>query len=151
MSRVELQPLVIGERTAKKPIVLGGMSVGISNGVLAGTVAKEGGVGTIGGVGLGFRRKDLEVGLLPKNLHGLTDEIRIAKEIAPDGIVGVNLLRAITHYSEHVMAALEAGADFIVTGAGLPLDLPELARDYPDVALIPIVSTARGAIAITRY
>src|SRR3990167_4674927 len=151
MSRVELSPLTIGVHTAKKPIVLGGMSVGISNGVLAGTVAKEGGVCTIGGVGLGFRRKEFTGGLISKNLHGLTEEIRIAKEIAPDGIVGVNLLRAITHYPEHVEAALKAGANFIVTGAGLPLDLPVLAQDYPEVALIPIVSTARGVRAITRH
>lgn len=149
MGRAELPSLTIGRYTVKKPIGVGGMSVGISTGELAGAVANEGGFGTIGGVGLGFKKEGKGT-LLSKNLRGLQDEIRLAKEISPEGVVGINLLRAISQYPRHVKAALEAGVDFIVTGAGLPTDLPDLAKGYPDVALIPIVSSARGARAITR-
>ncbi len=146
------------------PVVQGGMGVGISAGGLAGAVARLGGVGTISSVDLRRLHPDLmaQTGHLNKepdaheqidaaNLEALDREIRRARQLAQGrGLIAVNVMKAVSAYEASVRQALASGADAIVVGAGLPLDLPELARDYPHVALIPILSDARGVQLVVR-
>ena len=148
----DLPPLVIRGRTTL-PIVQGGMGVGISAHRLAGTVAGLGAVGTIASIDLRRHHPDLmaqsantdKATVTVANLTALDREIRAAKELAGGrGIVAVNIMRAVTDYAASVRQACASGADAIVMGAGLPLDLPDLAADFPDVALIPLLSDARG-------
>jgi nitronate monooxygenase len=146
------------------PIVQGGMGVGVSAGGLAGAVAKLGGIGTVSSVDLRRLHPDLmeqtanaahETGgreLLDKvNLIALEREIKKAKEISQgNGFIAVNIMKALSAYEAYARCALDAGADALVVGAGLPLDLPDIARDYPHVALIPILSDARGVQLVLR-
>lgn len=146
------------------PIVQGGMGVGVSASRLAGTVAGLGGLGTISSVDLRRLHTDLMEQTVPQmksegaaeiinaaNCEALRREIRAAKELSGGrGAIAVNVMRALTAYEQYVRTALEGGADAIVVGAGLPLDLPELAKDHPAAALIPILSDARGIQLIVR-
>ncbi len=142
------------------PIVQGGMGVGISAHRLAGTVAREGAVGTLASVELRRLHPDImqrtqrcrdHATLAASNLEALGREIARAREIAgPRGFVAVNVMRALSHYADLVREACAAGADAIVMGAGLPFDLPDLTRGFPDVALIPILSEERGVRAVLK-
>ena len=145
------------------PVVQGGMGVGVSAGRLAGTVASFDAMGTISSVDLRRLHPDLmeRTGALEgpeakplidqANREALAREIRRAREIAQGrGLIAVNVMRALDQYATYVQQALESGADALVVGAGLPLDLPELARDFPHVALIPILSDARGVQLLVR-
>ena len=130
------------------------MGVGVSAHRLAGAVAREGCVGTISSVDLRRHHPDLmrETGrsrdkqaIDRANLTALDREIRAARDIAGGrGMIAVNVMRAVSQYADYVRQSCASGADAIVVGAGLPFDLPELAADYPDVALIPILSEARA-------
>ena len=136
------------------PIVQGGMGVGVSAHRLAGAVAAGGAVGTISSVDLRRHHADLmaETGrcldkekINAANLTALDREIRAAREIAGGrGMIVVNVMRALSEYTAYVRQSCESGADAVVVGAGLPLDLPELTASHPGVALIPILSDARG-------
>jgi nitronate monooxygenase len=146
------------------PIVQGGMGVGVSAHRLAGAVAQCGGMGTISSIDLRRLHVDLmeqTKALKPSekskeiinkaNIEALKREINLAKSGSDDfGMVAVNVMRAVSEYAEYVKCSLENGADAIVVGAGLPLDLPELAADFPDVALIPILSESRGIPLLLR-
>jgi len=141
------------------PIVQGGMGVGISAHRLAGAVAREGAVGTISSVDLRRHHPDLMAasrnGDKPSvdaaNLTALDREIRAAKAAAEgNGLVAVNVMRAVSEYAAYVRQSCASGADAVVVGAGLPLDLPDLAAEHPDVALIPILSDARGIALVVR-
>lgn len=146
------------------PVVQGGMGVGVSAGRLAGTVAGMGAVGTVSSVDLRRLHPDLmaQTAHLDKepdarqridaaNLVALDREIRRARQIAEGrGLIAVNIMKALSAYDLYVRQALESGADAIVVGAGLPLDLPELAQDHPRTALIPILSDARGVQLVVR-
>lgn len=146
------------------PVVQGGMGVGVSAGGLAGAVARQGGFGTISSVDLRRLHPDLmeKTGHLDKepdakqiinvaNLVALDREIQRARTLAQgQGVVAVNVMKALSQYAGYVRQALESGADALVVGAGLPLDLPELARDFPNTALIPILSDARGVQLLVR-
>ena len=142
------------------PIVQGGMGVGISAHRLAGAVAALGGVGTIASVDLRRMHPDLESAtarcrdkqaIEAANLTALDREITAAREIAKGmGIVAVNVMRAVSQYADCVRQACRSGADAIVMGAGLPLDLPDLTADHPDIALIPILSDARGVNVVLK-
>jgi nitronate monooxygenase len=143
-----------------RPLVQGGMGVGISAHRLAGSVAREGCVGTISSVDLRRHHPDLmratgqsrdKQAIEAANLVALDREIRAAREIAAgEGIIAVNVMRAVSQYAGYVRQACESGADAIVVGAGLPFDLPELTADYPRVALIPILSEARAVGLVLR-
>ncbi|NOY52404.1 MAG: nitronate monooxygenase [Deltaproteobacteria bacterium] len=148
---MKLPPLKIKNIEVPYPIIQGGMGVGISWDNLAGNVAKNGCIGIISGVCTGYRYPDFVETLKgrplkPANLHHRESLIRIvksAKEIAGgNGAVGVNILHCITEYGRVVKDAVDAGADLIITGAGIPLRLPEYAEN-PEIALVPIVSSAR--------
>lgn len=141
-------------------LVQGGMGVGVSAHRLAGNVAREGGVGTLSSVDLRRHHADLmrETGrsrdraaVERANLVALEREIRAARELARgNGLIAVNVMRAVSQYAGYVRQACASGADAIVVGAGLALDLPELTEPWPDVALVPIVSEARAATLILR-
>ncbi|MFO1329511.1 MAG: nitronate monooxygenase family protein [Rubrivivax sp.] len=146
------------------PIVQGGMGVGVSAHRLAGAVAAENGVGTLSSVDLRRLHPDLmeetghlRVGEAAKraidaaNLEALGREIRAARALSQGrGLLAVNVMRALSEYAPSVTRALECGVDAVVVGAGLPLDLPELAREHPKTALIPILSDARGVQLIVK-
>lgn len=146
------------------PIVQGGMGVGVSAHRLAGTVASHGAMGTISSVDLRRHHEDLmdpndmpkdktlkKADINRKNLIALDREIRSARALSQGrGAIAVNVMKAVAAYPEYVRQACESGADAIVVGAGLPLDLPELTRDFPEVALIPILSDARGVRVVLR-
>lgn len=146
-----IKPLKIGRYTVRYPLIQGGMGVRISGGSLAGHVAKCGGVGLVAAAGIA-----LNSGLyngrnyLKAEPEAFKAELKKAYEIAPDGIIGVNVMVALADYEQLVVAAIEGGAKVIVCGAGLPLTLPSLAAHAPDVALVPIVSSLRAAQLIVR-
>ena len=161
--RSGLAPLRLAGRTLL-PIVQGGMGVGVSAHRLAGSVAALGAVGTISSVDLRRHHPDLmeatrgqRIGAAAKqainaaNLEALRREIAAAKSIARErGLLAVNVMRAVGEYAPSVTASLEAGIDAVVVGAGLPLDLPDLAQDHPRAALIPILSDARGVALVVK-
>ena len=158
-----LQPLHIRGK-ALLPIVQGGMGVGVSASGLASAVARLGGMGTISSVDLRRRHADLmaQTGYLDKepdararidsaNLVALDREIQQARQAANGhGWIAVNVMKALSAYAAYVTQALASGVDALVVGAGLPLDLPDLAREHPNVALIPILSDARGVQLLVR-
>jgi nitronate monooxygenase len=158
-----LQPLRLGGRTLL-PVVQGGMGVGVSAQGLAGSVAAAGGVGTISSVDLRRCHPDLmerttgvgvgdaaKAAIDAANLEALDREIAGARQRSGGGgLLAVNVMRAVSAYAAQVKRALEAGIDAVVVGAGLPLDLPELAQDHPRVALVPILSDARGVQLLVK-
>ena len=145
------KPLRIGKHEARYPLVQGGMGVRISAGSLAGHVAKCGGVGLVASPGITLN-SDLFNGrnYLQTNGLALKAELEKAYKIAPDGIIGVNVMVALSDFEELVTASVEGGAKVIVCGAGLPMTLPGLTAHAPDVALVPIVSSVRAAQLIAK-
>ena len=147
---MNIDPLKIKNIEAKIPVIQGGMGVGISLGGLAGAVAKEGGIGVISAAQIGFREPDFDTDTKAANLRAIRKEYEKARKIAPKGVIGFNLMVAMRHYDEYVQAAIEAGADIIISGAGLPTELPKIAGDS-DVKLAPVVSTEKSARVILKY
>ncbi|MDD2981596.1 MAG: nitronate monooxygenase family protein [Hespellia sp.] len=147
---MEKTPLVIGDLVASVPIVQGGMGVGISLGNLAGAVAKAGGVGIISTAQIGFREPDFETNQVEANQRAIKKEFEKARAIAPDGIIGFNIMVALKEFKSHVQAAVEAGANIIISGAGLPTQLPELVGNAK-TRIAPIVSTNKSAKVILKY
>ncbi|MDH4228273.1 MAG: nitronate monooxygenase family protein [Nitrospirota bacterium] len=150
--QTDLRPLRIGKRVARLPIVQGGMGIRVSASRLAAAVAREGGVGVIASVALGLasRYYHKKSDYFAANKLALRDEIEAARSQAPDGIIGVNCMVAITDHEAMVRTSAENGADLIISGAGLPLQLPAFTEGYPDCALVPIVSTAKAAQVLCR-
>lgn len=144
-----MKSLVIGDLTAKIPVIQGGMGVGISLSRLAGSVAACGGVGIISTAQIGFRDKEFEKNPLKANLRAIGREIQKARDIAKGGIIGVNIMVATRKYSEYVKAAVKAGADLIISGAGLPTELPKLVEGSR-TKIAPIVSTVKSAKVICK-
>lgn len=147
---MDKKPLKIGSLTVEKPIIQGGMGVGISLGNLAGTVAKEGGVGIISAAQIGYREPDFDKDPVAANIRAIKKEYEKARKIAPKGVIGFNIMVALRHYEDYVQAAAGAGADLIISGAGLPTELPRLTEGSP-VKLAPIVSSARSANVILKF
>lgn len=126
------------------PVVQGGMGVGISMSRLASAVANEGGVGVISSAGLGLVHKNRSLGFIEANSEGLRKEIRSAREKS-DGVLGVNIMVAMSNFAELVKTAMAEKIDVIFSGAGLPFDLPRFLTDNSDTKLVPIVSSGRAA------
>lgn len=147
---MKTKPLVMGDIKAEVPVIQGGMGVGISLGGLAGAVAGEGGIGIISAAQIGFREPDFDSNPLEANLRAIKKEYDKAREIAPKGVIGFNIMVAMRHYETYVQAAIDAGADLIISGAGLPTQLPQIAKESP-VKLAPIVSTDKSAKVILKY
>lgn len=144
-----LKPLVMGELTVKYPIIQGGMGVGISLSSLAGAVAKAGGIGLISTAQIGFRDPNFLKEPLEANLRAIKSEFDKARKIAPEGIIGFNIMVATKNYALYVKEAIQAGADIIISGAGLPISLPEIAKGAR-TKIAPIVSTAKSAMVICK-
>ena len=151
-----LPSLKIGDLTATMPVVQGGMGVGISLSGLASAVANEGGIGVIAAAMIGLLDKDVTKDPLAANLRALHREILKARE-KTQGLIGVNIMVALTHFSQLVRTAIESRADFIFSGAGLPTDLPkhlleacEQKKEDFKTKLVPIVSSARAASILAR-
>lgn len=125
----QIKPLVIGDLVVEKPVIQGGMGVGISLHRLAGAVAKAGGLGIISTAQIGFREPDFKENPLKANLRAIGTELKKAREIAPRGAVGFNIMVATKEYGQYVKTAVKAGADIIISGAGLPVSLPEYAAE----------------------
>ncbi|CAM3541665.1 nitronate monooxygenase [Arcobacter aquimarinus] len=152
----------IGKYEIKHPIIQGGMGVGISWDQLAGNVSLEGGLGVISAVGTGYyKNKSENVNIItkkdkPKDVlnfyskDALTEIFQNARKICADAPLACNVLYAINDYGRVVRDACQAGANIIITGAGIPTNMPEFTKEYPDVALIPIVSSARALKLICK-
>lgn len=156
-----LKPLVIGKLTAKRPVIQGGMGVGISLSSLAGAVAKAGGIGIISTAQIGFRDPEFKKNPIAANLAAIHSELKKAREIAQGGIVGFNIMVATKEYASYVKEAVKAGADVIISGAGLPVDMPKFvaeaeAENSADkeggrrTMIAPIVSSIKSAQVICR-
>ena len=157
---MELKPLKIGKYEIKYPIFQGGMGLGISWDKLAGNVSLEGGLGIISSVGTGYyeNRKfiDRELNAKPfgsENFYstrGLRAVIENARKICGDLPLGVNIMYAANDYARVVKDACEAGINIIVSGAGLPTNLPEFTQNFKEIALVPIVSSAKALKIICK-
>ncbi len=148
--------LNIGGLIAQVPIIQGGMGVGISLHRLAAAVAAEGGIGVIAGAMIGMREPDVAKDPINANSRALATEIRKARELTR-GIIGVNIMVALTDFTSLVRTSINEGADLIFSGAGLPTDLPRILRDMCEekkqefrTKLVPIVSSARAASIICK-
>ncbi|RXJ88811.1 2-nitropropane dioxygenase [Arcobacter sp. CECT 8983] len=152
----------IGKYEIKHPIIQGGMGVGISWDQLAGNVSKEGGLGVISSVGTGYYKNASEnVNIVlrkdkPKDVMNFYSRdaffeiVENARKICGDAPLGCNILHACNDYGRMVKDACEAGINIIITGAGLPTNMPKFTQDYPEVALVPIVSSARALKLICK-
>ena len=156
-----MKPLKIGKYVIEKPIIQGGMGVGISWDQLAGNVSLEGGLGVISAVGTGYYENGKYSTKMSKtgrpisasnfyNSDATKAIIKNARKISGSKPLAVNILYASCDYGNIVKNVCEAGIDIIITGAGLPTNMPEFAADYPDVALIPIVSSAKALRIICK-
>ena len=142
--------LTINGKTLRVPIVQGGMGIGVSLGNLAGHVMKEGGMGVISAAQPGYREPDFFTNTFHANLRALKAEIAKARSIAQgQGLLGVNLMVAGERYDEYATAIADMDIDVIISGAGLPLELPKFAQGKP-VALAPIVSSAKAAYLLCK-
>lgn len=139
-----MQSLQIGGLHVPVPIIQGGMGVGISLHKLASAVANEGAVGIISSAGLGLLYRHLSKDYNEASILGLREEIRLAR-LHSDGIIGVNIMVALTNYEDMVRTSIDAGADMIISGAGLPTDLPKYLQPDSKTRLVPIVSSGRAA------
>lgn len=144
-----MKELKIGNKIARVPVIQGGMGVGVSRSKLAGAVAAAGGVGIISTAQIGYDEDIFEKDQKKANVLAIKKHIRLAKEQANGGLVGANVMVALRDYVEHVKAAVAAGADVIISGAGLPVNLPELVEGS-DTKISPIVSTEKAARVILR-
>lgn len=137
--------MILKGKEIEVPIIQGGMGVGVSLSSLAGNVAKNGGIGIISSVNAGYREEDFLRRPVEANLRALKNEIQRAKEIAEgNGLVGVNIMTAVSNYDITAQCAVEAGADVIISGAGLPMKLPEYTKGTGTLCA-PIVSSGRAA------
>ncbi len=144
-----MKALNIGDLTIKLPIIQGGMGIGISMSRLASAVANEGGVGVIAAVGLGMFEKDFARDFIDANIRALKREIQTARE-KTSGVIGVNIMVALTNFSDMVKTAISEKVDIIFSGAGLPLNLPEYLTNESKTKLVPIVSSGRAAEIICK-
>lgn len=142
--------LTIGNLHAKVPVIQGGMGVGVSLHRLAGSVAAAGGIGVISTAQIGYREMDFYVNPIDCNLRTIPKEISAAREIAKGGILGVNIMVATRRYDDYVKAAVKAGIDLVISGAGLPMNLPELVQSS-DTKIAPIVSGKKALAVICKY
>ncbi|MDD4874061.1 MAG: nitronate monooxygenase [Dehalococcoidales bacterium] len=153
MHPIQFPKLKIGEFEAKIPIIQGGMSMGISLSGLSSAVANEGGIGVIGTAGIGMFEPDFTKNFREANTRALKSEIRKARQMT-SGILGVNVLVALTDYAQLVLTSIDEGIDFVFCGAGLPLKNPELfpPNRIKEVVkkVIPIVSSGRATRIICQ-
>ena len=146
---MNLPKLSIGELVSKIPIIQGGMGVGISLSGLASAVANEGGIGVIAAAVLGIHEPDYAKNSDQANIRVLKQEIRKARKMT-SGVLGVNIMVALTNFGDMVRTSIEEGIDIIFSGAGLPLDLPGYRSNGAKTKLVPIISSARAATILCK-
>lgn len=144
-----MNELKIGNLTVRYPIIQGGMGVGISLSGLASAIANEGGVGVIAAAGLGLFEKDYKEDYLGANIRGLQKQIRDARS-KTSGVVGVNIMVALSNFADLVKTAVSEKVDIIFSGAGLPLNMPQFLSEDSHTKLVPIVSSARAAQVLCK-
>ena len=144
-----MKGLNIGDLTINLPIIQGGMGIGISMSRLAAAVANEGGVGVIAAVGLALFEKDFNKNYIEASIRALKREIQIARQ-KTNGVIGVNVMVAITNFSDMVKTAIAEKVDIIFSGAGLPLNLPDFLTKESKTKLVPIVSSGRAASILCK-
>lgn len=158
---IGLKPLKIGNLVAKHPVIQGGMGVGVSLSSLAGAVAKAGGIGIISTAQIGFKDQNFGKNPMAENLRAIHSELKKAREKAPQGILGFNIMVATKEYASYVKEAVKAGADVIISGAGLPIDMPKFVAEAENenggsekkerrTMIAPIVSSVKSALVICR-
>lgn len=147
---MELKGLKIGDKISKYPIIQGGMGVGVSLHKLAGNVAKEGGIGIISTADIGYKDEEFSKNPLKANLKAIGEEIDKARKIAPNGILGVNIMVAMNNYAEVAKECVKKGIDLIISGAGLPKELPKFIEGTK-TKIAPIISSLRACKLITKY
>lgn len=146
-----MQGIKIGNKKSKYPIIQGGMGVGVSLHKLAGHVSKEGGVGVISTADIGYQEPDFNTNPLAANLRAIGSEIKKAREIAgSDKILGVNVMVALQNYAEIVKECVKQKIDLIISGAGIPKDLPEFVKNS-NTKIAPIVSSLRCCQLIVKH
>ncbi len=141
--------LKIGDLEVKVPVVQGGMGVGISLSGLAGNVSACGGLGVISTAQIGWREPDFYEKPFEANFRAIEKEIKKARELAKGGVLGVNIMVATQRYEEYVKSAVKAGIDIIISGAGLPIDLPKYVEGSK-TKIAPIVSSLKSLTVICR-
>lgn len=144
-----LKALDFGGLIAPLPIIQGGMGVGISLSGLASAVANEGGVGVIAAASIGMFEPDFATDFLKANVQALKKEIKKARQMTK-GVLGVNIMVALTNFGDMVKTAIDEGIDIIFSGAGLPLNLPQYLKKTDRTKLVPIVSSPRAAAVLTK-
>ena len=149
MTKSVWKSLRIGDLVARTPIVQGGMGVGISLSGLASAVANAGGIGVIAAAGIGLLEPDGFTDFLGANIRALRREIRRARELSK-GLLGVNIMVALSNFGDLVRTAIEEGIDVIFSGAGLPVNLPEYLKEGVRTKLVPIISSGRAAALIAK-
>ena len=142
-----MKSFFIGGREVRLPVIQGGMGVGVSLSGLASAVANEGGIGVISCAGMGLLYRNTPGNYLRNCIDGLKEELRRAREKS-GGIIGVNIMVALSNYVDMVRTAIAEKTDVIFSGAGLPLDLPSYLEKNSTTSLVPIVSSARAAKVI---
>lgn len=146
-----MKGITIGNKSSKYPIIQGGMGVGVSLHKLAGTVSKEGGIGIISTADIGYKEADFEKNPLKADLRAIGKEIKLAREIAgEDKILGVNIMVAMNYYKEIVTECVKNKIDLIISGAGIPKELPEYVKGS-DTKIAPIVSSLRCCKLIVKH
>ncbi len=159
--KIAVKPLKIGHYTVKYPIIQGGMGVGISLSSLAGAVANAGGIGIISTAQIGFKKPEFAKNPLAANLKAIHEEFAKARMIAPEGVLGFNIMVATKEYGQYVKEAVKAGANVIISGAGLPVDMPKFVAEAEEelradgikkqsTMIAPIVSSVKSAAVICR-
>jgi NAD(P)H-dependent flavin oxidoreductase YrpB (nitropropane dioxygenase family) len=139
-----IKSFFLGNKEIKLPVIQGGMGVGISLSGLASAVANEGGIGVISSAGLGLLYRQASADYLKDSIWGLKEELRKTRELTK-GIIGVNIMVALSNFADMVRTAIAEKADVIFSGAGLPLNLPSYLTSNSKTLLVPIVSSARAA------
>lgn len=146
-----MEGIKIGDKKSKYPIIQGGMGVGVSMHKLAGSVSKEGGIGVISTADIGYSQEDFNKNPIKANLRAIGEEIKKARKIAGDDkILGVNIMVALNNYKEIVEECVKNKIDLIISGAGIPKELPEYTKGS-NTKIAPIVSSLRCSKLIVKH
>lgn len=146
-----MKGIKVGNKQSKYPIIQGGMGVGVSLHKLAGAVSKEGGIGIISTADIGYQEEDFSTNPMKANLRAIGKEIKMAREIAgEDKILGVNIMVALNNYKEMVKECVKSKIDLIISGAGIPKELPEYVKGS-NTKIAPIVSSLRCCKLIVKH
>ena len=146
-----MQGIRVGNKVSKYPIIQGGMGVGVSLHNLAGNVSKEGGIGVISTADIGYQEEDFYQNPMKANLRAIGKEIKMARDIAgEDKILAVNIMVALRNYAEIVKECVKQKIDLIISGAGIPKDLPQYVKGTC-TKIAPIVSSLRCCKLIVKH